>query len=195
MAESAVAVSMDRARLNSLESVIERTNKSFIECGHALLEIRDRRGYRLDGYHTFDHYLKARWPRISRSYASRLISAARFADELQTEVDEEVLPIGNSVHVPETEWEAREMKRARRTSDSPHPTLASESVKFPAERFPDDRPFDPRMTEVAVIVANVTLELRQLLRLLRGDPDVQALIDGLAQLQRRIASEREEGAT
>jgi hypothetical protein len=58
---------------------------TFVEVGHALLEIRENRLYR-DGFTTFDDYCRDRWG-FERTRAHRLIEAARVADA--------VLPMGN----------------------------------------------------------------------------------------------------
>ena len=83
--------------LAELEGIIERGLETFVEVGHALMEIRERRLYK-PAYATFDAYLKGRWRTLSsRSYASRLIAAARVVD---------VLPVGNT---PPNEAQAREL--------------------------------------------------------------------------------------
>jgi hypothetical protein len=83
--------------LSDLEGTIERGQRTFIEVGNALAIIRDQKLYRND-YETFDAYLTARW-QFTRSYAGRIIEAARVA---------EMLPIGNK---PETESQARELSK------------------------------------------------------------------------------------
>ena len=83
-------ISKDESRdFIRLESVIKRGLDTFIEVGHALAEIRDRRLYRIE-HGTFDDYLAQKW-NMSRSKASRLIGAAEMA---------RLLPSGNT---PKTE--------------------------------------------------------------------------------------------
>ena len=67
-------------RLIELESVIERGQKTFLEVGDALTEIRDSRIYRSD-YGTFDEYCKIKWG-WQRQRAYELISAALTVNEL-----------------------------------------------------------------------------------------------------------------
>lgn len=83
--------------LQELESRIEKGLQTFIEVGNCLLEIRDRRLYREQGYTRFEDYCKERWG-WGRSYVHRQIEAAQTASVL--------LPTGN---IPETESQAREL--------------------------------------------------------------------------------------
>ena len=84
--------------LAELEQLIERGLETFVEVGHALREIRDRRLYQPQ-HTTFEAYLRDRWqPRLSRQHAHRLIQAAQVADVLS--------PIGD---VPANEAQAREL--------------------------------------------------------------------------------------
>ena len=64
----------DARRLADLEVVIERGQRTFIEAGEALLEIRESKLYRL-GYGTFETYCKGRWG-FSSNRARRLMDAA-----------------------------------------------------------------------------------------------------------------------
>jgi hypothetical protein len=48
-------------RFAQLEAIIERGQQTFLEVGQALAEIRDRRGYRVAGYASFEAYCQERW--------------------------------------------------------------------------------------------------------------------------------------
>jgi len=82
--------------LTECEVVIARGLDTFVEVGLALLEIRDRRLYREQGYERFEDYCRERW-RFSRVHAHRMIEAAEVAA---------MLPIGNT---PTNESQAREL--------------------------------------------------------------------------------------
>jgi hypothetical protein len=73
--------------------------KTFVEVGLALSEIRDSRLYRAN-YSTFEGYCRERWG-WSRVHAHRLIEAA---DVVKT------LPIGNTAAIA-TESQARELAK------------------------------------------------------------------------------------
>lgn len=85
-------------RLQQAEEVIEQGLISYREAGKALMDIRDYGLYK-QSHATFEEYLKSRW-NWERSYAHRLIEAAKVADNL--------LPIGN---VPSNEAQARELTK------------------------------------------------------------------------------------
>jgi hypothetical protein len=76
---------MTCAELTAQELIIERGKQTFVEVGAALLDIRDRRGYRFE-YATFEEYCRKRWD-FGRVYAHRLIEAA--------EITANLLPMGN----------------------------------------------------------------------------------------------------
>lgn len=67
-------------RLVTLEEVIDRGLKTFVEVGNALREIRERRLYR-HRYATFDEYCRERWG-WDRVHAHRHIEAAAVVDVL-----------------------------------------------------------------------------------------------------------------
>src|SRR5215469_13912830 len=52
--------SSERTRLSELESAVERTLDSFLECGRALAEIRNKRMFRQE-FATWEDYCKGRW--------------------------------------------------------------------------------------------------------------------------------------
>lgn len=92
----------ESSRLVQLESLIETGRSTFLEVGAALLEIRDRRLYRVE-HDTFAAYCRKRWG-FGKSQAYRLIQAA---------VESEMSPMGDK---PKTEREARK-RRKRKASD------------------------------------------------------------------------------
>ena len=69
-------------QLRNCEAVIERGEKTFVEVGNALSQIRDDRLYG-ETHDTFEEYCRGRWL-ISVPHASRLIGAARVTDHLKT---------------------------------------------------------------------------------------------------------------
>jgi hypothetical protein len=74
------------------EETIARNINSFVECGNALLEIRDKKLYRAD-FVDFHVYCRERW-NIGRAHAYRLMEAA---------------DVANDVEGVETERQAREL--------------------------------------------------------------------------------------
>ena len=65
----------DTTRLRECEDKIDRSLRSFVDIGDALLEIRESRLYR-DEHTTFERYCQERW-NITKSRANQLISASR----------------------------------------------------------------------------------------------------------------------
>jgi hypothetical protein len=70
----------ERTRLHQLEHTVEETLKSFLECGRALLEVRDRTLYR-ECYKSFDDYLIKRWA-ITYSQGASLMRSTLVAEHL-----------------------------------------------------------------------------------------------------------------
>jgi hypothetical protein len=87
-------------RLAQLESIIERTRKSFIEFGKALLEIRDSKLYRPQ-YSTFEQYCQGRW-RFGRRYVNQVIRSSQAVLQLQ-----DTQNLGTMVPKIQTERQAR----------------------------------------------------------------------------------------
>ena len=90
-------------RLADLEAVIERGQRTFVEVGEALAEIREQRLYR-ETHETFDAYCHDRWG-MSRVHAHRTIEAAETVA---------ALPIGNA---PRSESVARELAPLKASPD------------------------------------------------------------------------------
>lgn len=96
---SAGASADSAAGLDELEHIIARGLANFIDVGHALLEIQNRRLYRDVGYGSFAVYVTERWD-ISPAHAYRQIDAAKVIDILS--------PIGET-SIPANEAQAREL--------------------------------------------------------------------------------------
>jgi hypothetical protein len=78
----------DQGRLEELEAVIDAGLPTFQSVGRALLEIRDKKLYRVS-HPTFEDYCQSRWG-ISRQWANRLIrdeakACAKVSQDLETE--------------------------------------------------------------------------------------------------------------
>jgi hypothetical protein len=86
------------AGLKDLEIKIETGLKTFIEVGLCLLEIRDRRLYKEQGYSRFEDYCQERWG-WKKAYVYRQIEAAKVAQILS--------PTGD--FLPNTERQVREL--------------------------------------------------------------------------------------
>jgi hypothetical protein len=86
----------EQSRLDRLEAVIERTQRSLVEAGTALREIRDSRLYR-ETHRTFEAYCRERWG-WTRQHANRTIAAAGVVGEME--------PMGS---IPTNERQAREL--------------------------------------------------------------------------------------
>lgn len=73
----------EQTRLAYYESIIERGRQTFVEVGTALMEIREARLYREQGFATFEDYCQERWG-WGRMRASQLITAAEVVLELKS---------------------------------------------------------------------------------------------------------------
>jgi len=80
-------------RLSKLESIVDKSRRSFYDLGKALREIRDNRLYRYAAFNTFNDYARKRWA-IGKSHAYRLIEACNVIDNLSPIGD--VLPVNES---------------------------------------------------------------------------------------------------
>ena len=65
-----------RGRLAELEAIVERGQKTFLEVGRALREIRDGRLYKKN-YSTFEEYCQRRWG-MGRSAAYAYMEAEEY---------------------------------------------------------------------------------------------------------------------
>ena len=71
---------IEKTEFETLEGIIERSAKSFVDVGNALLTIRDRGLFR-EGHKTFNDYCKAKWG-MGKAYANRLIVGSQVAENL-----------------------------------------------------------------------------------------------------------------
>jgi hypothetical protein len=94
-----ITAATDAQRLATLEAIIQNGLRTFIEVGNALLEIRDERLYREQGFKTFEDYCQKRWG-WGRNYANKQIIAAEVIQNL-----------GTNVPKPKNEAQARELAR------------------------------------------------------------------------------------
>lgn len=82
MSARVVALCSPVTRLQELEGIVERGQKSFIDVGRALREIRDRRLYD-SVFGTFESYCRARFD-MTPQRAGQLIQAVAAVDNLET---------------------------------------------------------------------------------------------------------------
>lgn len=105
----------ERRKLQSLESVVARGQKAFVEVGCALAEIRNSKLYRAD-FKTFEDYCREKWGWEKR-HAYRLIEAADVA---------KTCPVG---HELTNERQARELAKVE-------PAARAEVLEIAAEAGP-----------------------------------------------------------
>ena len=87
---------MEKSDLERMEGRIEAKLAAFFEVAYALLEIKERKLYRVE-FKTFEDYCRARWE-INRAHAYRLIGAA--------EICKTLFPIGD-IPLPVNECQVR----------------------------------------------------------------------------------------
>lgn len=97
----AAAIDLDSASLRDVEDYIRPRLLGFIEAGHALLAIRQRRLYRDAGFDQFEVYCRDRW-QMDAVHARRMCDAAQVA-QIAASTNE---PMGLLV---ENERQAREL--------------------------------------------------------------------------------------
>lgn len=86
------------------EKAIERGLKTFVEVGHALLTVRDKRLYR-HRFATFEEYVRGRWG-MSVRHAHRLCDAAGVVDNLAVQSSEPAVTV-----LPASESQARPLAK------------------------------------------------------------------------------------
>jgi ParB family chromosome partitioning protein len=96
---------LKQATLQDLEAKIETGLKTFVEVGLCLLEIRDRKLYKEQGYSRFEDYCQEKWG-WSKTHVNRNIEAAKTAAILT--------PMGV---IPATERQARELAPLIKTNE------------------------------------------------------------------------------
>lgn len=78
-----------KARNEELKSTIAQRMRGFVEIGDCLMEIRDNRFYRIDGYETFEQYCREFW-HFSDVRARQFIGAAKVHANLRAAGIEEL---------------------------------------------------------------------------------------------------------
>jgi len=81
----------EKSEFKRLDKIVCKGVKAFMECGKALIEIREKNLWRAGGWTTWEDYC-GQVTGLSKSYASRIINATRVASDLSGK-----LPIGNSI--------------------------------------------------------------------------------------------------
>ena len=123
-----VLTNAEFSQLQSLELVIERGKKMFVEVGTSLMEIRVKRLYRGE-YETFEEYCQSKWG-FSKSFANKGIIAAEIACTLGT-----IVPISNEgtarefVSVPKEDRPAVAEKAKTIAAEKGRDTINSRDVK------------------------------------------------------------------
>lgn len=117
----------ERGKLSQCEEIIEHGLNTFVDVGHALLEIRDSRLYR-EEYPTFEDYCQTRW-KMERSYANKLIRASETVNNLGTNVP--ILPTTESQVRPLTALEPEKQSIAwqRAVETAPETGITAKHVQ------------------------------------------------------------------
>lgn len=96
----------DRAFLGRQEKIIEAGQKTFLEVGTALMEIRDyKNGLLFKRYGSFEEYCRERWE-FGRAYGYRLITAVEVYNKLSPRGDNT-----EKIVMPTTEKQLRALSR------------------------------------------------------------------------------------
>lgn len=128
----------ESSRFVALEKIIERGQKTFVEVGTALAEIRDSKLYRSD-FDTFESYLKSKWG-FEKRYAQYLIASAEVVHSLpeqkrtivRTETQARAL-----AKVPAPEREAVLEKAVEKAESEERPLTAKDIKESAPLDFPD----------------------------------------------------------
>ena len=130
----------DTERLKELESVIERGRKTFVEVGHALAEIRDRRLYR-QTHATFEAYCAEQWG-WTRQRSYQLMNAATVVKLLppamSTRVDNEATARELAKLEPKEREKVLQAIEERGERATPAAVRAVVKEQRPTESKPDD---------------------------------------------------------
>lgn len=151
---------VERSRLRTLEKVIEEGLEKFVQVGNALREVKESQLYRQE-FKSFEKYVNSRW-KIDRSYAYRLIDAAK--------IDEKLSPIGDKK--PKSEAVAREVAKLPETEQVVVWQEVCEEVEEPTakdvRRKAEERKTQPTSTvEVDPVVERARRQIPELVRKLR----------------------------
>jgi site-specific DNA-methyltransferase (adenine-specific) len=152
---------MDSQELDELEAVIERGRQTFVEVGRALTDIRDRRGYRLSGFTSFEEYLQQRWG-WTRQRGYQLIQAAEIASDLARDDG-----MYTRVDIP-TEGHARALL-----------TLAPSERRSNVEQLGDLRQYSTRELHQAVRTVKAAIGVRPIAA--RNEPRAAPMFSALDQ--------------
>jgi hypothetical protein len=177
------------SRLDELEQVVERDQRSFVEAGKALRAIRDERLYDA-AFGTFEAYCRARFG-MQRRHAYRLIDAAAVVDR--------VCPIGHTQQVTESvvrpltklEPDAQLKVWSEATDRWLKPTAAQVAAVV-AELFPKPKPVvkPAEQTGPSSTLVVVLDDLEQTAKALSSGMDLAKLEALYAYLGERIAKKR-----
>jgi protein gp37 len=94
----------EKSEFRRLDKIVRKGVEAFMECGKALIDIQEKKLWRASGCPTWEDYCR-QVAGLSKSYASRIISASRVASRLASDSSGE-LPIGNPVR-PVSESQVR----------------------------------------------------------------------------------------
>lgn len=98
------AITRNTQRLEHLEAIIDRTQRDFIECGRALLEIQKEELYdKVRGIASFETYIRDRFG-MARRTAYQLIDATKAVDNVRS--------CAQNVPAPANEYQARAIASA-----------------------------------------------------------------------------------
>jgi len=162
----------EKTDLARCERVIERGQKTFLEVGKALAEIRDRKLYR-ERCETFADYCTQTWG-FSRQHAYRLIDAAHIEDQLQS-----VSPTGDNSPVLASERHARELRRLPEED-------RAEALDEARQRFGGN----PSVAEVAEVVAEFRGERHPGYTMTAADPDDVGSFDEIREAVRNAKGKK-----
>ncbi len=188
----------EHARLAYYESIIERGRQTFVEVGTALMEIREARLYREQGFGTFEDYCQERWGWGARR-ARQLTDAAEVVLQIKsgtvvplleddigvsTIVDTPMSPMGD-IPLPTTERQVRELKK----TDDPEIRRAAWQFAI-AENGPNATAAEVR--DAVETVTEVVKEYPDILKTTAGQRDRMEALARIGQRERmRTPPQRE----
>lgn len=150
------------AELRKCEELVTAGIRAFATTGKALARIRDKQLYR-ESHNTFEEYVAERW-KLSRSYASRLITAAAVVQELSPDgntplpaSESQVRPL--TTLPPEQRAEVwSEVVAAAPRDDAGQPVVSTEAVKAAvAKRRPKKSKKSKAPKPVRILVPGATV--------------------------------------
>ncbi len=136
---------MNREELAKAEATIAKGKQTFMDVGLALMDIRERRGYRFT-HPTFEDYCQAKWG-WTASRSRQLIGAVETVRELESVTGVTLSTEAQAREVKKigTDTVAGELKEALKTSDDPvkavNKVIKSHAAPAPkSESKPDPEP-------------------------------------------------------